>query len=69
MRCRSPKAACPEDPDGARATDPACLVGSAVAVMLVVPREALETCAECWERLLEGGAAAVDLWVAQGAPE
>lgn len=40
-----------------------------LAAMLVVRREALDTRAEYLERLLEAALAAVDLWVAQGAPE
>jgi cobalt-zinc-cadmium efflux system outer membrane protein len=40
-----------------------------LTAMLVVRREALDTRAEYLERLLEAALAAVDLWVAQGAPE
>lgn len=40
-----------------------------LASMLVVRREALDTRAEYLERLLEAALAAVDLWVALGAPE
>lgn len=39
-----------------------------LTAMLVVRREALDTRAEYLERLLEAALAAVDLWVAQGAP-
>jgi cobalt-zinc-cadmium efflux system outer membrane protein len=40
-----------------------------LAALLVVRREALDTRAEYLDRRLEAALAAVDLWVAQGAPE